>query len=99
MAENNKLTGRLSRRRTSWTDEFVKNFDEIFADTGIDVETVTAIIFGGIYYVLLRRERSPFFRVDFSTEEGRERITEAAAKMISTLFQASGDAASARADL
>jgi len=88
VAEDNKITRQMAARREAVSQALMQHIGSTFAESGIDFAIISAVIVGGINYLLLRRERSPFFGVDFAGEDGRQRLIKAVCTMIYALFSA-----------
>lgn len=88
MSDDNPTTRRTAGIRESETARLVRFFEERFADTGIDIAAVTAVIVGGIYDIILRKDRSTFCGIDFSKRAGKQRLIVAAHTIISLLYEA-----------
>jgi hypothetical protein len=86
MSEENPTTLRTANIREKETARLISFFEDEFKDSGIDIAAVTAIIIGGIYDVILRKDRSTFCNVDFSKRDGKRRLIDAANTIITLLY-------------
>lgn len=86
MTDDNELTRSLAGKREIVTTQLTQYLDGLFANSSLDSRAINAILMAGIYYLIIRRERSSFNGIDFSSEEGRVRLTQAIRSLISILF-------------
>lgn len=87
LAEDNPITRNLDRKREERTAALTRYLDEMLANSKIDSSAVNAILIAGMCYLAMRRDRSPFNGIDFSSEHGRRRLTEAIHALIDFIFQ------------
>lgn len=87
MSEGNPITVKTATLRERETKRLIKFFEELFKDSGIDIAATTAIIIGGIYDVILRKDRSTFCNVDFSKRAGMQRLIDASKVIITLLYE------------
>lgn len=85
IAEGNETTVRTAMLRELHTMPLVRIYEEKFRGTGIDIAALSSLIIGGIYYLNLHRDRSPFSEIDLNTQDGRQRI-ESAIKAIGNMI-------------
>lgn len=77
IANGNSTTTRTAMLREVHISPLVKDFEHIFHGKGVDIAALTALIIGGIYYLTLHKDRSPFSGIDINTDEGLSRILNA----------------------
>lgn len=87
LANNNETSQRTARLRELHTLPLCQKYAKIFSDTDIDVVAISAIIVGGIYYLILHDELSTFSGIDLKIESDRERIFNAIDKLSNLLFE------------
>jgi AcrR family transcriptional regulator len=87
VAEGNDTTERTSMLREFHTMPLVRSYEREFGDTGVDINAISALIIGGIYYLNLHRDRSPFGQIDLNTPEGKERVDKALGTLAQMLFE------------
>lgn len=75
--EDNETTRRTARLRELHTIPLVEKYQRIFKDAPFEIEVISALIIGGIYYLLLHAERSPFAGLDVNSEAGYKQICNA----------------------
>lgn len=75
--ENNETTRRTARLRELHTIPLVEKYKKIFKGAPFEIEVVSALIIGGIYYLVLHAERTPFAGIDVNSKDGREKILKA----------------------
>lgn len=86
ITDDNELTRTLANKREIVTTQLTQYLDGLFAHSNLDSRAIDAILIAGIYYLVIRRERSSFNGIDFSSEEGKARLIEAVHSLISVLF-------------
>lgn len=88
IAIKNESSVRTAKLRELHTLPLCKKFADAFAETEIDIVAISALIVGGIYYMILHCELSEFSGINFSNEQDRERIIKAIKYLSDILFQA-----------
>lgn len=88
IAIKNESSVRTAKLRELHTLPLCKKFADAFAETEIDIVAISALIVGGIYYMILHCELSEFNGINFSNEQDRERIIKAIKYLSDILFQA-----------
>lgn len=86
ICDTNAVTRRTAMNREFHTLPLIKPYDEQFRSSGIDITAFTTLLIAGIYYLNLHRRCSPFCEIDMNTEEGRNRIKEAAKSLLHILY-------------
>lgn len=81
MYEDSPLTRKSARRREATLTEFLPEFSKLIDPDKITPEALFAVLTGGLYYVLLRGNRSTFCGIDFSTKRGRQVLAETLLKI------------------
>jgi hypothetical protein len=84
--EKNNVTEKTARMREMNVYTFASFYDNYFKDADVDFNVYTSIIIAGIYYLILHKDVSTFCSVDFSKEEGRERLLKTIKKLCIMLF-------------
>lgn len=70
---NNKLTRKSARSRENTLQEIMLNISsKIRLDMWLDPRALLAILVGGLYYLILRGNRSTFCGIDWDSKKGRE---------------------------
>lgn len=86
ISDDNETTRRIGKLREESAEETMAQLSLLFSQTGINIRIFTAILIGGIYHLILRRERSTFCGIDFSTSEGKQELLTTADNLIKHLF-------------
>lgn len=86
VAIGNSTTNRTAMLREIHIMPLVKNFEELFHDKGVDIAALTALIIGGLYYLSLHKDRSPFSGIDINTQEGLSRIQKAIQYFVKKIY-------------
>lgn len=86
ICEDNPTTRKVAMNREISNETVIKALTDKFKDTGINFDVMAAILIAGIYYLILRRKRSTFFGVDFSTRKGKAKLLETIKQSIDICF-------------
>jgi AcrR family transcriptional regulator len=86
ISEHNKLTTRMALNREVHSFPLQSFFRENLPKN-IDFGCLTAILAGGIYYLIMRRERSPFCGIDFNKEEGKKILVKTIEQIINIVYK------------
>lgn len=86
MTEEGDTTRRVAFNREHAYSKAINPFQEIFKGTEIDIEVLTALITGGINYLLSRRKKSTYLGIDFCTPRGKERLLNAIPSIVKLIF-------------
>lgn len=65
----------------------VKEFEKLFQCSDIDIKALAALVSGGIHYLSLHKDRSPFYGIDIKTPEGYERIERAIEFLVKKIYE------------
>lgn len=87
IANGNSTTNRTAMLREIHISPLVKDFETMFQNKGIDVAALTALIIGGMYYLSLHKDRSPFSGIDINTDEGMSRILKAIQYFVKKIYE------------
>ena len=63
-----------------------QKFSNIFSNTDIDIVTISALIIGGIYYLILHDKLSTFSGIDLKKESDKQKVIKAISKLSDILF-------------
>lgn len=88
LSNDNTTTRRTAKLRELDSDTGLKEYDEIFKGTNVDIRAHTALMIAGIYYLILHKDRSSFCGIDLTTDEGKERLRDCVLTICNFLFQA-----------
>lgn len=86
LSEDNPTTRRLAANRELFYADVFTRYNDLFKDTGLHIDIISALINAGIYYLILHRKRSTFWGVDFSKRPERKRFIEAIGQVITLVF-------------
>jgi hypothetical protein len=87
IATKNESSFRTAKLRELHTLPLCKKFSDAFSGTEIDIVAISALIVGGIYYMILHCELSEFSGINLNNEQDRERIIKAIKYLSDILFQ------------
>jgi AcrR family transcriptional regulator len=77
LSSSNDITLRTARLREFHTLPLVKKYMEEFVNSPVEIDAVSALIIGGIYYLVLHADLSTFGGIDVNTEQGSKKISDA----------------------
>lgn len=86
ICEDNPTTRKVALNREISNGPVITALTELFKDSGINFDVMAAILIAGIYYLILRRKRSTFFGVDFSTRKGKAKLLETIKQSVDICF-------------
>lgn len=84
LANNNETSQRTAQLRELHTLPLCQKFSNIFSNT--DIVTISALIIGGIYYLILHDKLSTFSGIDLKKESDRQKVIKAISKLSEMLF-------------
>lgn len=87
ISSNNEISRRTSQLREFHTLPLCKTLKEGYSNSNIDMISITALIVGGIYYLILHNELAEFSGIDFNRESDRNRILKGIKQLSDVLFQ------------
>lgn len=61
LSEDNPTTRRLAANRELFYADVFTRYNDLFKDTGLHIDIISALINAGIYYLILHRKRSTFW--------------------------------------
>lgn len=86
LANKNETSQRTAQLREVHTSPLCRKYASIFSDTDIDIVAISALIVGGIYYMILHDELSTFSGINLKIESDKQRIIQAINKLSDILF-------------
>lgn len=87
VANNNSITTRTAMLREVHILPLVTEFEARFKEKNIDIAALTALIIGGLYYLSLHKDRSPFSGIDINNENGSKRILNAIKYFVDKIYE------------
>lgn len=87
LSTNTETSRRTAQLREFHTLPIAKEYELLFKDSPTDIVAISALILGGIYYLVLHKDLSPFSAIDINTEEGNSRITKAIDQLSDFIFE------------
>lgn len=88
LTEDNPNTRRMAASREQFYHEVIEAYSEQSRTSGLQIDTMAALMTAGIYYLILHRRRSTFWGVDFNSRSGRKRLTETIGQLTGLIFDA-----------
>lgn len=86
LSNNNETSQRTAQLRELHTLPLCQKFSNIFSNTDIDIVTISALIIGGIYYLILHDKLSTFSGINLKTESDRQKVIKAINQLAEILF-------------
>lgn len=77
IASYNDTTIRTARLREFHTLPLVDKYKKIFENSQVEIDAVSALVIGGIYYLVLHSDLSEFAGIDINSKDGKEKIQRA----------------------
>jgi AcrR family transcriptional regulator len=77
LSAGNSITQRTANLREFHTLPLVTKYKEILAGSSVEIDAVSALIIGGIYYLVLHADLTTFGGLDINTECGSRKISDA----------------------
>ncbi len=77
LSDDNDITRRTAGLREFYTLPLVEKYKKIFENSSVEIDTVSSLIIGGIYYLILHCKMAKFAGIDISSEEGKQKIHKA----------------------
>lgn len=82
LTEDNKSTRRSAQQRDLTVEKTIPLYEKFLANVDINPRAVLAIVVAGMYYIILRKKRSTFCSIDFSTKVGKQLLADTMVKII-----------------
>jgi len=86
VTDGNLITIRTAMIRELQTMSLTSEFQNLFKDTDLDIVAYSTLLIGGIYFLSLHKDRSPFCGIDLNTEEGVDRLSKTLDKLSKLIF-------------
>lgn len=86
LEEDNPITRNTANMRGKLSLNLMAYYGEKFNASGIDINSLSALFTAGIFFLVLRRDRSPFYSIDFTSAEGRKRFFDSIDTLTDILF-------------
>lgn len=77
ISDGNHITERTARLRELHSVELYGRYKRQLSGTNRDVSPLITLIVGGIYFMVLHKDRSTFGGIDITTDDGRRQLTDA----------------------
>ena len=82
LTEDNKSTRRSAKQRDVMVEKVIPIYEKYLEHLDIEPRAVLAVIVAGMYYIILRKERSTFCSIDFNTKNGKRLLADTMVKII-----------------
>ena len=87
LSADNEITRRMARSREMYYKAAIEEYNRMFANTDIPIDTIAGLLVAGTYCLILRRKRSTFVGVDYQKKESQERLYKALDYLSHVVFQ------------
>ncbi len=84
--EDNHITRRTAQGRDMNSMRLIEFFNDVFKDCDVDFNYATAIFIGGVYYLILHRQRAMFSFIDYNKKENIDELKKNIRKMLEKIF-------------
>lgn len=84
--EDNYITRRTSQNRDNNLERLIEYFEKALNGCEVNFNVGTAILIGGVYYLIIHRKMGTFNKIDFNTKEGIELLKKNISIMYSKIF-------------
>ena len=74
ICDENTITKRTAQMREFNTMPLVRRFQRVFAESDVKIGSLSALLIGGVYYLILHKKLSPFSGIDVNNRDGQEEI-------------------------
>lgn len=88
LGDHSKLTQSIPMRREAMSQGLLLQCKAYFKDTGIDFNSIAALIISGIYFSILHMDKSTFCNTDIRQKADKEKFIAAIEWMVDQLFDA-----------
>ena len=85
-SEDNHITRRTAQNREFNSKQAIEYFSDALKDCDVNFKFATAIMIGGIYYLIIHRKRSTFNLIDYTKKENIVELKENIQKMLRKIF-------------
>lgn len=86
VAEDCPTTKRMTLFREMQVMQMMINYKKLFKGKDVDIAAFSAIVIGGIYYLCMHKDRSPFCGIDINDEMGLAAIRKALKALVDYAF-------------
>lgn len=86
LSEENNITRRIGQEREELSKKIMDRTSLLFKDTDVDFKAVTALLVGGIYYLILHKDRTSFCDIDFSKPAGKKKLLDVVRTIANLVF-------------
>lgn len=73
---DNATTRNIARSREKYYQKAIDEYKRLFEGSGISIDIIAGMFTAGIYYLILHRNRSNFWGVNYQRKENRKRLYE-----------------------
>ena len=87
ICEGTDITKRTARLREIDSNILTNKYARLAENSDLDIVALTALMIGGIYYMVLHKDRSPLCGIDINGNEGMERLLKALHQQANLIFK------------
>lgn len=74
ICDENIITKRTAQMREFNTMPLVRRYQRVFAESDVKIGALSALLIGGVYYLILHKKLSSFSGIDVNNRDGQEEI-------------------------
>jgi hypothetical protein len=86
LSSKNDINLRTAKLREFYTLPLVQKYTKTLTDSAVEMDAVSALMIGGIYYLVLHADLTTFADINVNTEHGSSKINEAIEHLGNILF-------------
>lgn len=84
--DDNFITRRTAQNRDNNSEPLIRHFENKLKNCNINFNAASAILIGGIYYLIIHRKMGTFNLIDFSTKEGIDLLKRTIVAIVREIF-------------
>ena len=85
LTEDNPITRRSAKQRDVMIEKILPVYEGFLNHLDANPRAILAVVVAGMYYIILRKDRSKFCTIDFSTKHGMKLLSDTMVKIITYL--------------
>lgn len=87
IAEKGNTSSQITVKREIYSKDILEKSRNLLSHSNVNFNFILALVFGGIYYVILHKEKGPFCEVDLTRKAQKEELMETIDWLIDRLFE------------
>ena len=86
LADKSPLTKSIPMKREAMSQDLLKQYEDFFKNSGVDFNSVSALMISGIYFAILHMDKSTFCNTNITKKADKEKFKEAINWLSDILF-------------